>query len=401
MKLSSDVQRIIKGEGKSVPINDIEPELARLWKAAIETSGEKSDDEIIRACALNLMVYTSDKREAENVAAILDQLVIQHPCRAIVMIADSESSGPSTSPDLQASISTHHHATATGGHHLYCEQVTMSAKGEVVEELPSIVIPLLIPDLPVFLWWYGDPPFDDELFHRFVSTSDRLILDSTQFQASNVGFAKLSDLIRNGVQGVPDQTICSDLTWSRLTPWRLLTAQFFDPQNLRPYLDRLNRIIFEYQISEDDSQLPAQAFLFAGWLASRLKWQLPPRSAGPWHKIEGHHHFLHLYKDDQPVTIEIRGARGSHVGATGRTPLLLSLKLIADEEPSGLFSITQTDDPLCAEVVIEVEQMTPMKRVVRLEELDLLHLIDKELEILWQDVVYEEALEMAADLMRG
>jgi len=396
MMSSSDAQRIIKGTPKRVPVNAIEPELARLWRVTTETSEKKSDEEVVRACALNLMVYTSDERDAEKVTMLIDQLAIQHPCRAIIMIANAEASSSPAGPDLETLISAHHHITETGGYHLYCEQVTISAKSETVEELPSIVIPLLVPDLPVFLWWYGDPTFDDELFHRFVSASDRLILDSTQLQTPDVGFAKLADLVSNSIQGVPDHTICSDLTWVRLTSWRLLTAQFFDPQNLRPYLGRLSRIILEYQTHEDDPRLPVHVFLFIGWLASRLKWQIPPRSAGAWHQIEGHHHVLHLSRDDQPVTLEIRGTSRSVEGKE-----LLSLRLIVDEEPSGLFSITQTDDPLRAETLIDVEQTNTMKRVVRLEALDTLQLIDKELEILWHDAVYEEALEMAAALMRG
>ena len=63
-------------------------------------------------------------------------------------------------------------------------------------------------------------------------------------------------------------TAVSDLSWTRLTPWRRLIAQFFDSPSLQPYLDRLTAVDIEH-----DAGSAAQALLLAGWLAARLGWR--------------------------------------------------------------------------------------------------------------------------------
>jgi glucose-6-phosphate dehydrogenase assembly protein OpcA len=62
--------------------------------------------------------------------------------------------------------------------------------------------------------------------------------------------------------------VISDLSWARLAPWRYQTAQIFDAASLRPYLNRIVSARLRYF-----SGTPTLAWLFGGWLASRLGWQ--------------------------------------------------------------------------------------------------------------------------------
>ena len=43
--------------------------------------------------------------------------------------------------------------------------------------LATVVLPLLLPELPVFTWW-RTPPFDQQVFDELTSVTDRLIVDS-------------------------------------------------------------------------------------------------------------------------------------------------------------------------------------------------------------------------------
>src|SRR6266581_2399113 len=43
------------------------------------------------------------------------------------------------------------------------------------------VQPLLKAQLPVYLWWIGDPPDNDTVFNDLVELSNRVIVDSTTF----------------------------------------------------------------------------------------------------------------------------------------------------------------------------------------------------------------------------
>ena len=45
----------------------------------------------------------------------------------------------------------------------------------------SVVQPLFLPDLPVFLRWRGVPTFGGDAFESLVDVVDRLIVDSTEW----------------------------------------------------------------------------------------------------------------------------------------------------------------------------------------------------------------------------
>src|SRR4029450_4594025 len=102
--------------------------------------------------------------------------------------------------------------------------------------LTAVVLPLLLPELPVFTWWQGTPPFDQEVFTELTSVTDRLIVDSAAF--ADPGGAPGG---RGGGGGTVEPAV-TDCAWGRLTDWRqLLSAPFGGPQ-LRPALARGPRV---------------------------------------------------------------------------------------------------------------------------------------------------------------
>ncbi len=58
------------------------------------------------------------------------------------------------------------------------ERVWLEVHGSASRHLSSIAIPLLLADLPMFLWWPGPVPHQH---HQLSDTADRLIVDSSQF----------------------------------------------------------------------------------------------------------------------------------------------------------------------------------------------------------------------------
>ena len=57
--------------------------------------------------------------------------------------------------------------------------------------LTAVVLPLLLPELPVFTWWEGTPPFDQQVFDELTSVTDRLIVDSAAFTDSVADLRRL------------------------------------------------------------------------------------------------------------------------------------------------------------------------------------------------------------------
>jgi glucose-6-phosphate dehydrogenase assembly protein OpcA len=127
--------------------------------------------------------------------------------------------------------------------------------------LTAVVLPLLLPELPVFTWWEGTPPFDQQVFAELTSVTDRLIVDSAAFSDP------LADLRRLAAAIGTVEPAVTDCAWGRLTPWRELLSAPFSAPGLRPSLDRVRWL-------RVDSVEPTAGQELVGWFASRLGWEL-------------------------------------------------------------------------------------------------------------------------------
>ena len=112
----------------------------------------------------------------------------------------------------------------------------------------SIVEPLLISDLPVFLRWRGEPPWGAPELEQLVDLTDRLIVDSTEWDDVPYPYRHLVQLF--------ERTAVSDIAWARTSRWRMLLA------SLWPGIADVRTIRVR--------GTAAQAQLLAGWLRSRL-----------------------------------------------------------------------------------------------------------------------------------
>jgi glucose-6-phosphate dehydrogenase assembly protein OpcA len=244
----------------------IERELAALWRAEAEaqktTGGGKP---LTRTLLLNLLVFSPDQALADRARDDVVALTSRQPSRAILVTADDRA--PAAGMDAWVSIFCT--APAGGDAARVCgEQITVEAGGESILDLPGMILPLLLPNLPTFLWWQAGDPFVHPVFENLCRAVDRVVVDSLTFAEPPEGFGEMARAARD--RHFP--AIVTDLGWARLTPWRSLTAQIFDPQAMRPYLMQLERVRVTYYEGS-----PALAWLFAGWLASRLEWKLSER----------------------------------------------------------------------------------------------------------------------------
>lgn len=131
------------------------------------------------------------------------------------------------------------------------ETALIRLRGEVVKHADSVVLPLLLPDSPVAIWWPVDPP-SDPASDPLGSLAQRRITD-----AASVTRGKTTALIDQCTQYSPGNT---DLAWTRITAWRALLAAA---------LDQLPEKVTSASVAAE--RISPSADLLAEWLAARLK----------------------------------------------------------------------------------------------------------------------------------
>ena len=222
MTITSTSTRL--GERIHIDIRAIERELNDLWKQLAEDANGEKQQAVTRTCVLNLIVVTGGGRAAEHATETVARLTARHPNRAFVI-----SAAPSARKDvLDAWVQTHCQMPSPGRPQVCGEQISIEARGGAVDRVAGTLLPLLVPDVPVMLWWPHGEPAGDPRFLKFADVVDRVIVDSATFAAPEAGLARMAALLHHDGGPSSAGTTISDLSWSRLTPWRELTAQFFD-----------------------------------------------------------------------------------------------------------------------------------------------------------------------------
>lgn len=253
--------------GHPVEVGQIDEALRQAWREEASRAPEMNGALAARTNVLNLVVHATSREELAQVMTAIDALEIHHPSRAILLLAEPVGS----EAKLEAWINTH--VQTLSDRRLLFEQVTIVASGEAARHLPGVVDPLMIPELPDFLWWLGEPNFSDIGFTRMVEIVDRLIVDTARFDDIATGLRELAEMTI-----VPYGAAISDFAWNRLRPWRELVAQFFDPPEYAPSLDTVEAIEIYYEPhGGQHSSGFGEGLLALGWACSRIGWQIVQR----------------------------------------------------------------------------------------------------------------------------
>jgi glucose-6-phosphate dehydrogenase assembly protein OpcA len=365
---------------KGIDAARLERELTAMWRAS--AGGEGAQTGMTRACVLNLVIYTSVHDDRAALDALLDEVIERNPCRAIILRAGREDETAS----IDAFVSTRCRPAGRGRKLVCGEQLTIEARGRAVETAGSAVAPLLVPDVPVFLWWKDIPHEDDKLFARLAGMADRVVIDSSAFDRPRADLLRLAHLV-----GAGTRFHLSDLNWCRLASWRTLVASFWDVADYRAHLNRIERVEIEYAWPEDaPPEIAPKAALMLGWMASALKWEIEP--LGTTRAATCETRFL-LRCGERHIHVSMRAKDE----AEGQSGTLTALKLASPDaefrvalRPEGTKLETGTSIGANERVVGRVLAYEPRSEGARLNE---------ELSFLTRDRVYERSLDFAARLL--
>ena len=202
-----------------------------------------SDRTATRTSVVTLVGVARSDEELTRACDAAETLGGRHPGRTIVVHAlEDEPEG------LEARVRLIE--GSSGGARVWSEDVTLTVKGPAARHIDSLIEPLTLPELPLAVWYVGSCPAPDD---ALCETAEVVLVDSKEIGGTE-GFAELLDVNRS-------HTLI-DLTWVRLTPWRLLMAGLFEGKVYRPYVTKVERARVRGK--------PGVRDLLGGWLASRL-----------------------------------------------------------------------------------------------------------------------------------
>lgn len=201
------------------------------------------------------LVIVTDEENAYDALKSANDASREHPSRIVVVIkrvSRSPRSRRDARLDAEVRVGTD---SGTG------ETVVLRLHGELVDHAQSVVLPLLLPDAPVVVWWPEGAP-QDLAGDPLGSLGQRRITDT--YSAED----PIEALGSRAAAYAPGDT---DLSWTRITPWRSMLAAALDQQ--------VHSVSSATVEGEDDNP---SCELLAMWLADRL--QVPVKrtsSAGP------------------------------------------------------------------------------------------------------------------------
>lgn len=223
--------------GEDVGVTEVERALCELRKASDE---ERAPD--LRTSVMTHIAWVPEEWQ-EAALDTLEGLAEQHPSRTILLFP-----APAARDGLDAKAIVLAHDVPDAPRHVAAEVVELKLRGNRSRAPGSIVTPLLIPELPVFVRWRGRPPFGADELEQLVDVADRLVVDSAEWPDVPAAYARLAALF--------DRIACSDIAWRRtLAVRRALAAQWPGIAERRDV-----RV----------AAAPGAVELLEGWLRSRL-----------------------------------------------------------------------------------------------------------------------------------
>ncbi|MDE3077302.1 MAG: glucose-6-phosphate dehydrogenase assembly protein OpcA [Chloroflexota bacterium] len=360
-------------EAKGVKVGAIEAQLQRLWSAADgawEGEGRRPD---IRTSVLNCVVYARDDATAELVLGQIDQLAGSHPSRTIVLLP-GRSHGEAS---IDANVAIKTRGAYAEYRQVSSEVLRLKLHGPAATHVDSVVLPLLAPDLPVFVWWPGETPFRHHAFVQLRDAANRFIVDSEDFEHPEGELVEMARTVQHALQ----HCAFSDFNWLRLAPWRAAIAELFDPPEFLPCLQSLSTVFIQCD-GGSASLTKAQGLLLAGWLAGRLSMRVLERS------IEPRRHSYVIGNERQRTSVEVRFDRD--------TAELSGAPLVRLQCDSADFTLSHDGAIQTLTAAAETNLGTGTSRRVHLPSGDRVQLLYQELEIFGHDPIYEEALHHTA-----
>jgi glucose-6-phosphate dehydrogenase assembly protein OpcA len=226
-----------------ITIRQVEEELGRLREAATAPGAPPN----LRTSVMTHIAWVPE-RWVDAATDTLAGMGERHPSRTILLFPRPDDSRDA----LDGEVDLRCFVRAGEQGQVCSEVVSLQLCGPRAQAPASVAMPLLIPDLPVFLRWRGEPAFGEPALVQLTEVADRLVLDSDEWSECDRTLERLPEVF--------DAIAVSDIAWAKVQPWREACAALWpgiaDSRSLRIAGPR------------------GETLLLWGWLQARLRIEL-------------------------------------------------------------------------------------------------------------------------------
>ena len=224
-------------------------ELDDLWV----TLGAESGAGVLRACTMTLVVLEEASGDAAALGETMAALMPEHPARTIVVRLSGAGERA-----LAERVYAQCWMPFGERRQICCEQIEITASDAALADLPSVVLPLKAPDLPLIVWSRSARVFEMPPFATVALMADKVVVDSAGFADPK---RALRLLAATPASGVP----LGDLAWTRLTRWREMLARLFENRDSLAKLARISTVRVVY-----NGEFATAAWYMGAWIVGAL-----------------------------------------------------------------------------------------------------------------------------------
>jgi glucose-6-phosphate dehydrogenase assembly protein OpcA len=184
--------------------------LRKLWRSCTDEVG---DADVARSLAINFVGVASAAEEADLRAAV-DRLQRRTPCRAFLLLVDDATGNVAAEVSATTRLSG-------GTHDIVLEEISIRIPTTGLEQMPGLVRPLLVNDLPNHLFWGTAWPRNERHFDDLAALCEHVVVDTRRFRSPAIEIGHVDQRRDAGIR-------VTDLCWLRLRPWRRALAEAFE-----------------------------------------------------------------------------------------------------------------------------------------------------------------------------
>ena len=229
-------------------------ELAALWTQ----EGKQGDAGVLRACSMTLVAIAEADDDAAALGETIAALMPEHPARSILIRLLGER-------ERALSQRVYQQCWKPFGQRqqICCEQIEITASDPALADLPSVILPLAVPDLPLILWCRSARLVRRPEFGEIARMATKVVIDSARDTDAIDAIRRMADAVRSG--GGTADLVWADLAWTRLTRWRETLARVFENRDTLARLGEVNRVQVRFGPGYDTA-----AWYMAAWAANAL-----------------------------------------------------------------------------------------------------------------------------------